>query len=154
MPPVIVLDTTPLGLVTQRPGKSSEVDECLQWIARLTQAGRRIVVPEIADYEIRRELIRAGKLAGIARLDAFNAARADRYVPLTTLMMRRAADLWAQVRNAGVSTADFHALDADVIVAAQALSLGRPPSEIIVATKNLRHLSRLVPAEVWSSIVP
>lgn len=30
MPSVIVLDTTPLGLVTQRPGKSSEVDACLQ----------------------------------------------------------------------------------------------------------------------------
>jgi len=62
MPRIIVLDTTPLGLVTQKHGKSSAVDVCLKWIADLTHAGCHIVVPEIADYDIRRELVRAGSI--------------------------------------------------------------------------------------------
>lgn len=120
----------------------------------MTHAGRRIIVPEIADYEIWRELRRAGKLAGIARLDAFNTARADRYLPLTTATVRLAADLWAQARNAGVPTADIQALDGDVLIAAQALSLGLAPVDLVVATHNVRHIGRFVPASTWASITP
>ena len=154
MPTVIVLDTTPLGLVTQKPGKSSEVDACLTWIADLTRAGCRIVVPEIADYEIRRELTRAKKTIGLQRLDAFNAARQDRYVPITTAAMLLAADLWAQARNVGIGTADIHALDGDVILVAQALGLGVPAGEVAVATSNVRHIARFIAADLWNNIRP
>jgi predicted nucleic acid-binding protein len=152
MTSVVVLDTTPLGLVTQKPGKVSEVVACLSWIGRLTRAGCRIVVPEVADYEVRRELIRAHKIVGLKRLDAFNAARQDRYVPITTEAMLKAADLWARARNAGLSTADPHALDGDVILVAQALGLNVPSGEIIVATNNVRHISRFIAADLWSNI--
>ena len=40
-----------------------------QWLTSLPLKGYQIVLPEIADYEVRRELIRAGKKAGIKRLD-------------------------------------------------------------------------------------
>ena len=154
MPSVVVLDTGPLGLVTKRPGKSNEVNDCLQWIADITQAGWRIVVPEIADYEVRRELLRTANITGIARLDAFNMARMDRYIPVTTSAIRLAASLWAQARNIGVGTADAQALDGDVIVAAQALTLGLPASEIIVATVNVNHLVRYIAADRWENINP
>ena len=154
MPTVIVLDTTPLGLVTQKPGNSSEVDACLRWIADMTRAGSRIVVPEIADYEIRRELTRARKMIGLQRLDAFNAARQDRYLPITTEAMLRAVALWAQARNVGSATADNHALDGDVILVAQALGLGVPVGEIIVATSNVRHIARFIAADMWFNIRP
>jgi hypothetical protein len=65
--------------------------------------------------------------------------------------MRLAADLWAQARIAGHPTAPDHSIDADVIVAAQALSL---KMSIVVATGNPAHLGRFVPAEIWSSITP
>jgi hypothetical protein len=36
----------------------------------LVSSGARVIVPEISDYEVRRELLRAQKGKGIERLDA------------------------------------------------------------------------------------
>jgi hypothetical protein len=46
-------------------------------------------VPEIADYELRRELMRAQKVAGQRKLNALGAEMI--YLPLTTAAMRQAA---------------------------------------------------------------
>jgi hypothetical protein len=151
---IIVLDTTPLGLVTQKPGKSNDADACATWVATLIRAGHRIMVPEIVDYEVRRELKRAGQNISIARLDAFNSADLQRYIALTTTAMRLAADLWAEARNTGLATAHKHALDGDVILAAQALSMGADPSDFVVATQNVKHLSRFVRCDFWSNVKP
>lgn len=113
-----------------------------------------MIVPEIADYEIRRELIRAGATAAVARLDAFLAARPGRYLPITTSAILKAAALWAEARNKRYATADPKALDGDVILAAQALVMGLPTSEFIIATDNVGHLSRYAPAEEWRKITP
>ncbi len=146
---VVFLDSGPLGMVTHRGGVD-EVDACKRWLRLLVERETRIVVPEIADYEIRRELIRARKTRGIERLDALEASL--EYLPLTTPAMHRAARLWAEVRQRGVPTADPKALDGDVILAAQALTLGLPADQLIVATTNVGHLARLVPAEVWREV--
>lgn len=150
---LIALDAGPLSLVTQRHG-IQEADQCRRWIATCVAKGIHVVAPEIADYEVRRELRRASKSAGLARLDAFIAAAPDRYLPITTVAMRLAADLWAQMRQAGTPTADPHALDGDVILAAQVLTIGLPTTELVVATTNVRHLDRLLPAQLWSNISP
>jgi predicted nucleic acid-binding protein len=110
------------------------------------------VVPEIVDYEIRRELHRANLTPAISALDAFNAAEPGRLLTLNSADLRLAAELWARARNQGIPTADRFALDIDVILSAQALSLGLPPSDLVVATGNVRHLSRFVPAEEWQNI--
>ena len=103
-------------------------------LARRTAVGRRSVyLPEIADYEVRRELLRAGKASSIARLDALAAAL--KYVPLSTAAMRKAAELWADSRKAGKPTASEKAIDGDVILAAQAMTLGVSP--FVVATTNV-----------------
>ncbi len=108
-----------------------------------------VMVPEIADYEVRRELLRARRTAGIARLDALITQ--VEYLAITTSAMRQAATFWAEARQQGRSTtAADPALDGDVILAAQAATLGRV--DVIVATTNARHLSRFVPAELWSDI--
>jgi predicted nucleic acid-binding protein len=151
-PTAVILDTTPLGLVTQKAGKSAEADACRAWMENLLVNGIRVYVPEVADYEVRRELIRVGHISSVNRLN--NLKVLARYLPITTDVMLVAADLWAKARNTGVVTADIHALDGDVIVAAQALSLGLARSEFAVATKNVKHLSRFVPADLWTNITP
>jgi predicted nucleic acid-binding protein len=123
-------------------------------VIALGTAGVVVIVPEIADYEIRRELIRAGKTAGVDRLNGFIGALQGRYLPITTPAIRLAADLWARSRNAGLTTADARALDADVILAAQALEAGWHESDFVVASVNVRHISRFVPCRSWTEIAP
>jgi hypothetical protein len=64
---VIILDTGPLGLVTN-PKLSAESIACAQWLQTHLTVGNRVIIPEIADYEVCRELLRANKTKGIARL--------------------------------------------------------------------------------------
>ncbi len=68
------------------------------------------------------------------------------YLPLTTAVMRHAADLWAEARRRGRPTAGAQALDGDVILAAQTLAVGGR-----VATENVGHLSQFVEAFNWRS---
>jgi len=84
---VVLLDTGSLGLVTN-PRRSQQSVACAQWLQALVAHGLRVIVPEIADYEVRRELLRAKKERGLARLDAL-ASRLE-YLPLTTAAMRQA----------------------------------------------------------------
>jgi predicted nucleic acid-binding protein len=105
-------------------------------------------LPEIADYEVRRELLRARQVGSVRRLDAL-AGRIE-YLPITTTAMRMAADFWSAMRQAGLPTAGERAIDADCILAGHAASLGL--SDIIVATTNVRHIARFVPAATWESI--
>jgi predicted nucleic acid-binding protein len=119
-------------------------------LGHLLATGVRVLIPEIADYEVRRELLRAKKAKGLARLDQL--ANLIEYQPLTTVVMRRAAMLWAESRQRGQPTASDAALDSDVILAAQALDLGLP--KVIIATTNVGHLSRFVAAELWQDITP
>lgn len=146
----VLLDSGPLGLLCAPPGKKGHSAACTQWLAALLAASVRVVVPEIADYELRRELLRLKKTKGIARLDAIGAA--TEYLPLTTAAMRLAAELWAQARQQGKPTAGDKTIDADVILAAQCLTLGTSP--FVVATTNIGHLARFVPAEFWHNVSP
>jgi predicted nucleic acid-binding protein len=148
MSDAVVLDSTPLGLLAH-PRNPPPVMVCRQWIDDLLAVGRRVIVPEIADYEVRRELIRLHSRVALSNLDQL-AVRLE-YLPLTTAAMRLAAHLWAQARSAGQPTAPDPALDADVIVAAQAISLN---TAVVVATGNPAHLKRFVAAELWSNITP
>lgn len=72
------------------------------------------------------------------------------YFPLTTSAMRRAAEFWAQARREGRPTADDKALDGDVILAAQAMTLG--VTDVMIAMTNVAHLSRFAPAALWTDI--
>ena len=151
MTAVIVLDSSPLGLLTQRPGVKA-ADACRAWLASHASNGVRIVVPEVIDYELRRELLRLGKVASVKRLDQITTNPLVESLAITTPAMRLAAELWAKARQQGTPTADPHALDVDVILAAQALIAAFPPPGFVVATTNLQHLSLFVPAQVWFKI--
>jgi len=151
----IILDTGPLGILTN-PKKPHGTVDALRWAAAHIRAGNRIMVPSIADYEVRRELVRLGKACGLVSLDTWNATPSDRYIILTDNALRLASELWARARNAGTATADPKELDCDVLIADQALDYakmhGLAPNEIIVATVNVGHLAQFVQAEIWQNI--
>lgn len=63
-----------------------------------------VAIPEISDYELRRELLRANKFNGIRQLDLLKAQFI--YIPITTETILLAAKLWADVRQRGQATAD------------------------------------------------
>ncbi len=144
---VVLLDAGPLGLVTN-PRRSPQSVACARWLGKASAAGARIVVPEIADYEVRRELLRAKKARGLAYLDALIGKVS--YLPITTEAMRRAAEFWAQTRQHGRPTASDKAIDADMILAAQAITMGE--RALVVATTNVGHLAHFVRAALWIDI--
>jgi predicted nucleic acid-binding protein len=150
---IILLDSTPLGLLC-RPRGHAGGDACRQWLDSMKLAGIVVVVPEVADYEVRRELVRLGAVTGLVRLD--NLATTWRYDPITTPVMRKAAEFWADLRRRGLPTAGDEGLDADAILAAQAALIGGPGDNVTVATSNPRHLARFpgIDARDWPTISP
>jgi predicted nucleic acid-binding protein len=144
---VILLDSGPLGLITN-PKLSPLGIQCNQWLRTLLSQGTIVLVPAITDYEVRRELIRADRTKGLQRLDFLKDEIG--YLPLTPEALLKAAELWAEVRQKGLPTADDKALDIDVVLAAQALTIDA--SDVAIATSNPKHLSRFVSAIDWTSI--
>jgi predicted nucleic acid-binding protein len=116
----------------------------------LAYAGFEVVIPEIVDYEVRRELLRARKQQGLGRLDALKGLL--RYTPITTSVMLKAAEFWAIARNLGRQSADDASLDADMILAAQAWAVSGAGDEIVIATTNVRHLTLLATARLWREV--
>jgi predicted nucleic acid-binding protein len=143
---LILLDTGPLGMITHTKG-NAQCQACKEWFNTISD---RVMLPEIADYELRRELLRAGKIRGLRQLDQLKTIIP--YLPLTTDTMLKAAELWAQARNQGYPTAPPAALDGDVILVAQAILLRSHGYDTVIATTNVGHLSRLTPAQVWQEI--
>ncbi len=144
---IVLLDSGPLGIVTNPKAASPLSQEGKVWLQSLPLKGDIVMLPEIADYEVRRELIRVGKTAGIERLDQLKSQIP--YRPLTTEVMLLAAQLWAKARNRGKPTADRNALDGDVILAAQAIWEVNAGNEVVIATTNVGHLSQFVDAREW-----
>jgi predicted nucleic acid-binding protein len=145
----ILLDAGPLGMITN-PKSSPENEACKDWLASVASNGAHVVIPEIADYEVRRELLRAEKDRGIGRLDALKDLL--RYVPITTPVMLKAAEFWASARNMGRQSGADASLDADMILAAQAAILAGGTDETVIATTNVRHLALFAVARVWRDI--
>ena len=129
MAKIIVLDSGPLGMVTNPKARASECLECQTWLKSMLNVGHTVAIPEIVDYEVRRELIRANRLASLRQMDRLNALAI--YMPITTLAVRKAAELWAIARQSGLPTADPMALDGDVILSAQVLTSFEPGLDVI-----------------------
>jgi predicted nucleic acid-binding protein len=146
---MIILDSGPLGMAVHPTAKGT-AQQCQAWLNGLLEKGERIAIPEIADYEVRRELLRAGLTRSLRRLDALVLAL--EYLPIDTEVMRLAAEIWSQARRTGQPTADAKALDGDVILAAQATLTTTPDITTIVATTNVGHLARFTLAELWEAI--
>lgn len=145
MPTIYLLDTGPLGLLAHdKPAHRVPIQN---WLVQEVTAGATVYISEVADFEVRRELARliaAGQLPAsrLHRLDQL--ATVFTYLPVSTAMWRRAADFWADARSHGLPTASPAALDADVLVAAQAAEV-----QATVVTNNPGHIGRWVPVQTW-----
>lgn len=153
---IILLDTGPLGKVTN-PKATPENESARVWLESLLIQQFQVVIPEIADYELRRKLLHGKKINGLKRLDKLRkksrlSNNTLRYLPIDTATMLKAAEFWSQTRQMGNPTASNDALDGDVILAAQATLLQNENNKVIVATTNVRHLSLFVDAREWQSI--
>ena len=60
---IVLLDAGPLGMITN-PKSSLENQACKDWAANLVSTGGGVVIPEIADYEVRRELLLVWQVPG------------------------------------------------------------------------------------------
>ena len=149
MSEIILLDTGPLGLITHPLG-SPESSACNQWMQSRLIVGARVLVPGIADYEVRREMRLNGSTRGIVRLNNLNAAVG--FDPITTAVMDQAATFWAQARKMGKPTASDAALDGDMILSAHAALITDRGHSVTVATTNVKHLSLFCDARLWADI--
>ncbi len=66
--------------------------------------------------------------------------------------MLLAAQLWAEARQRGKPTADSKSLDGDVILASLAKLAEIAGNTVIIATRNVKHLSLFVDAREWQNI--
>jgi predicted nucleic acid-binding protein len=150
----IILDTFPASSTGKRPGSDPTLlDHCREWINVCETAGHVVMVPAVAYYEVLRELELRDARSQIIRLKAF-CLRPDRFIPIATEHLETAARFWAKARRAGKVTADMQALDVDVILAAQALGLGVPHADLIIATTNPSHIAQFAPCNLWTNIQP
>jgi predicted nucleic acid-binding protein len=133
----LLLDTGVVGQICH-PRKYQDVRH---WFADAV-GQHEFLLSEVADYELRRELIRIGATRSLTRLDEL--ARELRYVPVTTATWRSGANLWAWLRRTGKPSAADSGLDGDVLIAAQAIA-----EQAAVVTTNPRHFEPLVRAMRW-----
>lgn len=145
MPSVYLLDTGPLGLLAHDRLIHRAAIEA--WLVNEVSAGATVYLSEVADFEVRRELnrlIQAGQVPA-SRLDRLDRLTATfSYLPVSTSMWRKAAELWADARSQGLPTASPDALDADTLIAAQAVE-----TQATVVTGNTAHIGRWVPVRSW-----
>ncbi len=140
-----LLDTGPLGLLAHnRPARRTAIQN---WLTQEMAGGAVVYISEVADFEVRRELIR---LVRARKIPPSRLNRLDRlatlctYLPVTTAMWRHAAELWAGARSRAEPIAAGGALDADVLIAAQADAVGAT-----VVTNNPGHIGRWVAVLSW-----
>jgi predicted nucleic acid-binding protein len=112
------------------------------WFERISLR-HELFVSDVADYEVRRGLVRARALRGIALLDTM-PGRCIR-VAMDGTHWHRAAEIWARLANAGRIPAK--GLSGDTLLAAQALDLGAT-----IVTYNLKDFAGIVSASIWTDV--
>jgi hypothetical protein len=156
---IVFLDTNILGLVTNANASFDECQQCEKWFSILSIRGVRFVTSDLCDYEVRRGLIgssmRAGKIPpGIEVLNSLKTDGLIEFLPVSTLALDLAANLWARASIDGRSTRDEKNIDIDIIISAQYQIIRDefPGRRVVVATTNLKHLSLFCDAANWRDI--
>jgi len=135
-----------LALACCQPG-APIVDKCHGWLLAIEITGVKVLIPAIADYEVRRGLLRVGASTKLKNLD--DLRERFEYIEIS-----QAAEFWAHLRRQGLLTAGARDIDADAILAGQAITAAQAADTVTIATTNLHHLGRFpgVDAKVWTAI--
>ncbi|BAZ10991.1 hypothetical protein NIES4071_28150 [Calothrix sp. NIES-4071] len=139
---IILLDSGPLGAITNLNSKKPNIIKCQAWFYSMLEH-YIVLIPVINDYEVRRELIHQKLDISLNRLNNLPNLDNVGYLPITTKIMLKAAQLWGWARSTGQSTAQSAALDGDVILAATAIIAAQElETRVIIATTNVKDLQR------------
>jgi predicted nucleic acid-binding protein len=148
---IVILDSGVLHTLISN-SKVKEVTDCQDWFYYLLSRSALVVTSAICNYEVKRELIRRKKAPEINNLNQLKTL--IELLPVDEPTLELAAELWAEARNKGMPTADDLSLDVDVIICAQYQLLAEeyPGRYIVIATTNVKHLSRFSEAKEWEDI--
>lgn len=152
---IIFIDTGVLGLLSS-PNQREEVTNSQEWLYSCLSRGINLVSSDLCDYEVRRGTLLAVNSSlrerGLQKLD--DLREFINFLPVSSIVLRKAAEIWAETRRQGLPTANPENLDADVIIGAtcQLLQQEYPGQRLIAATTNVKHLSRFIEAQEWQEI--
>ena len=153
---LVLLDSSVLGQLCN-PNPSANTIAVNNWMYSLLGKGVVVVTSHICDYEVRRSLIlNSMRGASDKGIDSLNElAEIVGFLPVSEIVLKTASQIWAEARNKGIPTADEKSLDADVIICAQwqLLSEEYPGRQVVIATTNVKHLSRFARAKIWQDII-
>ena len=132
--------------------KVKEVVDCQEWFFSLLSKGVLIVSSAICEYEVKRELIRRNKIEELNNLTELKQWL--NFIKVDDKVLDLAAKNWAKARNMGIPSADDKRLDADMIICStwQLLQEKWTGRYVVIATNNVKHLSRFANAEIWQNI--
>lgn len=152
---IVLIDSGVLGKLCN-PNSSPEVEAARERLYTLLAKGVYIVSSQICDYEVRRSLI-LNSLRGFSSEGIDNLNKLSEFIdflPVNNTVLLKASKLWAEARIQGIPTADDKSLDADIIICAQykVLEQEYPGRYIVIATTNIKHLSRFTEAKEWQEI--
>jgi predicted nucleic acid-binding protein len=153
---IVLIDSGVLGKICS-PNPSDEVNAVKDWMYSLLAKGVVMFTSQICDYEIRRSLI-LNSIRGLSSEGIDNLDRLSEiidFLPISQTVLKTASQIWAEARNQGIPTADEKSLDADVIICAQwqLLTEEYPGRYVVIATTNVKHLSRFTQARLWQDII-
>lgn len=152
---IVFIDSGVLGLLSN-PNNLDEAVECKNWLYTLLSRGVYACSSDLCDYEVRRGLILASQkkpnFGGIQRLDELREMIL--FLPVNYFLILRASSFWAQARSQGLPTASNSSLDVDIIICShlQILQEEFPGRYAVIATTNIKHLSRFAEAKSWRNI--
>jgi hypothetical protein len=147
---IVLLDSSVLGLICHSDSTNQEAKECNQWVAELLGKSHSVCIPEICDYETRRNLILENLQKSISILDRLQSYL--QYLPVTTPVLLKAAELWAASHVMHRPTADKKELNVDIILCAQSKVSVQQFDDVVVATENVGHIGLFSNAMKWRNI--
>jgi predicted nucleic acid-binding protein len=137
----ILLDSGPLGKMVHQERTYIEPTRLLEKFAK--DNGISLLIPEIIEMELKKELVNRGFVKSIRKLNKFG--QQDRIIKLTQDDRLLAKEIENNLRKEGKSISKEIPSN-DGILAAQAINLkiSQEYEKVIILTENIKHITKLV----------